>query len=97
MPPRAGLKKGRPMTYSAPGAFPVFALFALFATPAGAQSTMSAAQCDAMMLAGTQTYPAAAVAACSSYFQALADGAIAPGAFATTPLLINAPTSGTGG
>ncbi len=57
------------------------ALFATAATPAMAQ-TMSPAQCDQMMMVGTQAYGAAAVAACTPYFQSLADGAVARGTFA---------------
>lgn len=73
---------------------------ATVATPAGAQSAMTPAQCDTMMMVGTQNYAASAVAGCTSYFQTLARNAAAPGTFGTvspgaTSVVIS--TSGTGG
>lgn len=67
------------------------------ATPVVAQSAMSPAQCETMMMAGTQSYTPAAVAGCTAYFQTLARNATAPGTFATSPMTVNVSTSGTGG
>lgn len=64
-------------------AFAVAALLAVAASPALAQSSMSNAQCDTMMMVGTQNYAPSAVAGCTAYFQSLADGAVATGTFAT--------------
>lgn len=73
------------------------AALAATSLPAAAQSN---AQCDAMMMAGTQNYSPAAVANCTAYFQALADNAVAPGTFATVApgaLTQTLSTSGSGG
>lgn len=72
----------------------------LTATPLAAQTAMTPAQCEAMMLAGTQNYAASAVAGCTPYFQALARNATAPGTFATVVphgVTVSVSTSGTGG
>jgi len=50
------------------------------AAPASAQSAGNA-QCDAVMMQGPQFFPAIVVDGCRAYFQALADGAAAPGTF----------------
>lgn len=54
------------------------------AAPANAQSTASSAQCDTMMMVGTQNYSAEAVAACMPYFQSLSRNAAAPGTFSSS-------------
>lgn len=72
----------------------------LAATPLAAQTAMTPAQCEAMMMAGTQNYAASAVAGCTPYFQALARNATAPGTFATVipqGVEVSVSTSGTGG
>ncbi|WP_341861393.1 hypothetical protein [Gymnodinialimonas sp. 57CJ19] len=72
----------------------------LAATPLAAQTAMTPAQCEAMMMAGTQNYAASAVAGCTPYFQALARNATAPGTFATVitqGVGVTVSTSGTGG
>lgn len=69
-------------------------------TPATAQSAMTPAQCEAMMMAGTQNYSATAVAGCTAYFQTLARNAAAPGAFSASTsagVIVNASSSGSGG
>lgn len=78
------------------------AILAGMAAPATAQSAMSAAQCETMMMVGTGNYTPAAVAGCTAYFQSLADGAIAPGTFASArptlgALAVTASSSGSGG
>lgn len=78
------------------------AILAGMAAPAAAQSAMSASQCETMMMAGTQNYTASAVAGCTAYFQSLADGALAPGTFASVrpsagALIVTASSSGSGG
>ncbi|OAN81162.1 hypothetical protein A8B78_09115 [Jannaschia sp. EhC01] len=70
------------------------------ALPAAAQSAMTPAQCDAMMMAGTQNYSASAVAGCTTYFQTLARNATAPGTFSassTGGVIVSVSTSGSGG
>lgn len=52
-------------------------------SPTLAQSTISAAQCDNVMMVGTQHFAPSVVASCTPYFQQLADGAVARGTFAT--------------
>ncbi|UWQ93960.1 hypothetical protein K3728_09375 [Rhodobacteraceae bacterium M385] len=72
----------------------------LAATPLAAQTAMTPAQCEAMMMAGTQNYAASAVAGCTPYFQALARNATAPGTFATVipqGVTVSVSTSGAGG
>lgn len=65
------------------------------AAPASAQAT---SQCETMMMVGTQNYTPAAVAGCTAYFQALADGALAPGTFAASRgMVTTVSTSGIGG
>ncbi len=58
----------------------ILALAAAAAAPASAQSAGNA-QCDAVMMQGPQFFPAIVVDGCRAYFQALADGAAAPGTF----------------
>ena len=55
------------------------------AAPVAAQTVPANAQCDQVMIVGTQHFSDAVVAACTPYFTALANGAIAPGTFTTTP------------
>lgn len=73
---------------------------ALIALTAGLPVTAQAsAECDTVMMVGTQHFAPAVVAACRPYFQSLADNAAAPGTFATPrpPVVIVPSTSGTGG
>ncbi len=67
-------------------------------TQAAAQS-MTPGQCDQVMMVGPQHYAPAVLAACSSYFTSLADGAVAEGTFQTIRpgATVTVSTSGTGG
>lgn len=77
--------------------FTLSAALVLLASPLAAQ-TMSTAQCDTIMMVGTQNYAPAQVAGCTAYLQSLADGAVARGTFATpVPRGVTLSTSGTGG
>lgn len=80
-----------------------FALVAAVASPVLGQPAMSSAQCDNMMMVGTQNFAPSAVAGCTAYFQALADGAVATGTFqvvrpqANSGVAVMLSTSGNGG
>jgi molecular chaperone DnaK (HSP70) len=67
-------------------------------TQVAAQTLMTPAQCDQVLMTGPQSAAPAVLAACSSYFSTLAEGALAPGTFATvrpgTQVVVS--TSGTG-
>lgn len=76
--------------------YAIAAALTLLASPLAAQQ-MSAAQCDQMMMVGTQNYSPAAVAGCTAYFQALADGAVAPGTFAPNAPRVSVVVSTSGG
>ena len=85
------------MTHLTPKALITLVALSL-AAPAAAQSAMTPAQCDAMMMAGTQNYSAATVSSCTAYFQTLARNAAAPGTFsASGGMTVSVSTSGTGG
>ena len=63
---------------------------------------MTPAQCDTIMMVGTQHFAASAVAGCQPYFQALADSASVAGTFQTVMPRVNGAqvivsTSGSGG
>lgn len=59
-------------------------VLSLATLPAAAQSSMTPAQCEAMLMVGTQNYAASAVAGCTAYFQALAQNAASPGVFSAS-------------
>lgn len=80
-------------------AVPALALAATLSTPAVAQTAPNA-QCDAVMMQGTQHFAPSVVAGCRAYFQSLADNAAAPGTF-HSPVqrgqTVIVSTSGSGG
>lgn len=72
-------------------------LLTVAAPPALAQTAPAAAQCEQVMMQGVQHFAPSVVAGCTAYFQALADGATAPGTFSASSgvvLSVNASTSG---
>ena len=68
-------------------------------TQVAAQTLMTPAQCDQVLMTGPQSAAPDLLAACASYFSSLAEGALAPGTFATVRpgTQVVASTSGTGG
>jgi hypothetical protein len=80
-------------------ALPLVAFGALAPHIATAQSAMTAAQCEALLVLGPQRADPAAFSACMPYYSALAQGAAAPGTFSVIQPRANvtASTSGTGG
>ena len=74
------------MLFKLPSALLLTATLALggaLGTQAAAQGSMSPAQCDEVIMVGPQHFSATVLAACSTYFTSLADGAVSPGTFAT--------------
>lgn len=56
---------------------------------------LTPAQCDQVLMSGPQYASPDILAACSAYFTALAEGAIAPGAFGPVSTDVRVSTSGT--